>query len=343
MHSLDDRFTHLNDSLMTAIGEPPPMRRRAPGQRRLLPVAAAVLALLVGAGVIVQRVRHSGGAMSEPGAPQADAWFEQQSESMEPTVPGGARVLVDRELGTIGRGALVLAKFAHDDNIGVRRVIGLPGESIDIIEGAVTINGARLDEPYVAGGQRTFRPEDVAALPPSYRAFPVTLGPTEYFLLGDNRASSNDSRGNGPVDRTEIGGRVVGVTDGSTAGLPQLLGGPGGPRCTVWVVERDEVLAEADRAIRTDPSVAVVHRVAADGARRLLQDTRPDLDAASDAAPPVVAFVVTLGLSADSGPFRSRVNSLAGSVWAMCSGPAGDPPTTGAASPGTGGTVPVSG
>lgn len=329
MNSLDDRFTQLNDSLQTAIGEPPPMRRPASVLRRSLPAVATALALLVGTGVVTQRVRQSGGATSEPGAPTSGAWFEQQSESMEPTVPSGARVLIDRDLGVIERGAVVLASYAHDHNIGVRRVIGLPRESVDIVDGVVTVDGVRIDEPYVAGGQRTFRPEDVAALPPSFRPLPVTLGPTEYFLLGDNRASSNDSRANGPIDRTELGGRVVGVVDSSNAHLPELPGGAGGPRCTVWVVERNDVGADAERAIRTDPSVMVVYRVAANGARRLLREAKPELDAASDAAPPVVAFVVNLGLPADIGPFTTRVESLPGIVWVACeepSSPDGSPP-----------------
>ena len=80
----------------------------------------------------------------------------------------------------------------------VKRVIGLPGETLEVAEGVLYINGQPLDEPYLDPARcRFFRNRP-----------PVTLGPDEYYVLGDNRDSSNDSRRVGPLRRRDILGRV---------------------------------------------------------------------------------------------------------------------------------------
>ena len=81
----------------------------------------------------------------------------------------------------------------------VKRVIGLPGDTIEIIEGVLHINGEPLDEPYLDPARCRFmdtRP-------------PRTLGPDEYFVMGDNRDRSNDSRSVGPIRRRAIRGKVI--------------------------------------------------------------------------------------------------------------------------------------
>ena len=75
----------------------------------------------------------------------------------------------------------------------VKRVIGLPGDTLEWIEGELLLNGTPLAEPYLDPARCRF---------PRTRP-PVTLGPDEYFVLGDNRDSSNDSR--------SIRGRVVSI------------------------------------------------------------------------------------------------------------------------------------
>jgi signal peptidase I len=77
----------------------------------------------------------------------------------------------------------------------VKRIIGLPGEKVEIRDGYVFINGNRLPEPF---------PHD--QYPQNIPAY--TLGPVEYYVLGDNRGNSNDSRAFGPVLREDILGRV---------------------------------------------------------------------------------------------------------------------------------------
>lgn len=81
----------------------------------------------------------------------------------------------------------------------VKRVIGLPGDTLEWVEGELLLNGTPLAEPYLDPARCRF---------PRTRP-PVTLGPNEYFVLGDNRDSSNDSRRVGPLRRRAIRGRVV--------------------------------------------------------------------------------------------------------------------------------------
>lgn len=80
----------------------------------------------------------------------------------------------------------------------VKRIIALPGETIAIEDGVVHINGEPLDEPYLDPARVRYRRTMDAR----------TLGPDEYFVMGDNRDSSNDSRRIGPITRDMLVGRV---------------------------------------------------------------------------------------------------------------------------------------
>jgi signal peptidase I len=83
----------------------------------------------------------------------------------------------------------------------IKRIVAGPGDTISIREdGRAIRNGERLDEPYI----RPCRPRDLCALPR-----PATVPPGHYFVLGDNRPNSTDSRYWGPVPRSVIEGRVV--------------------------------------------------------------------------------------------------------------------------------------
>ena len=81
----------------------------------------------------------------------------------------------------------------------VKRVIGLPGDTVEWLEGELLLNGQPLREPYLDPARCRFK----RTRPPR------TLGPDEYYVLGDNRDSSNDSRSVGPIRRRAIRGRVV--------------------------------------------------------------------------------------------------------------------------------------
>lgn len=98
------------------------------------------------------------------------------------------------------RGELVVFRFPGDpERKHVKRVIGLPGETVQISDGEVRINGARLDEPYVL-------PANNRGLFPGNSLSQVPEG--SYFVLGDNRDNSYDSRSWGPLPRAYLHGSV---------------------------------------------------------------------------------------------------------------------------------------
>lgn len=81
----------------------------------------------------------------------------------------------------------------------VKRVMGLPGETLEFVEGILYVDGQPLEEPFLSPAHTRY----LRSRPP------ITLGPDEYYVLGDNRDASNDSRRVGPLKRRAIVGRVV--------------------------------------------------------------------------------------------------------------------------------------
>ena len=94
------------------------------------------------------------------------------------------------------RAEIVAIRLAGPHVFYVKRIVGLPGERVAIREGIVHINDAPLPEPYV----RHRRPWEVPE---------VTLGPTEYFLIGDNRGMLPKDHDFGRAERSRIVGKVV--------------------------------------------------------------------------------------------------------------------------------------
>lgn len=129
------------------------------------------------------------------------------SQSMEPALMVNDRVLVNKlsyELHDVERGDLVVFERPEivddDDSDLIKRVVGLPGETVDFIGDRVYIDGEPLDEPYLEDG--------VPSTPPDAERFPMLLGDDEVFVMGDNRTDSRDSRYFGPIKVDTIIGRA---------------------------------------------------------------------------------------------------------------------------------------
>jgi signal peptidase I len=120
--------------------------------------------------------------------------------SMTPTYQPGARVLTVPVANTLERGEVVLVDDGKPD-FALKRIIGLPGEIIQLWRGYVFINKMMLREPYLA--KHTYTAPDQTTEISSFR-----LGQDQYFVMGDNRDYSVDSRAYGPVARKQIKSRV---------------------------------------------------------------------------------------------------------------------------------------
>ena len=127
-----------------------------------------------------------------------------EGTSMMPALTDQERIFINKfiyrfHLGDIGRGDMVVFWYPFDPSKSyIKRVIGLPGDRIEIDRGTVMVNGQRLVENYVPEEYR-----DRVSLEPE------TVPSDEYFVLGDHRSSSNDSRSWGFVPRRFIYGKAV--------------------------------------------------------------------------------------------------------------------------------------
>jgi signal peptidase I len=145
--------------------------------------------------------------------------FYIPSPSMVPTLAVGDRIMVNKlsyDLHAVHRGDIVVFKRppleTQDFPDLVKRVIGLPGESISTKDGHVYINGKVLNEPWLPSGPQSY----TGALPDDqYPQFnmpgPVKIPADNYFVMGDNRTDSEDSRFFGPIPGSLIVGRAVAV------------------------------------------------------------------------------------------------------------------------------------
>ena len=132
--------------------------------------------------------------------------FLVRGQSMEPNFHNFDYLIIDKltyHFRNPQRGEVVVFKPPFDDHVYyIKRVIGLPGEKIEIEESKIVIfnkehpQGFVLNEDYLKGHYTLGKIE-------------VNLGPDEYFVLGDNREVSYDSRKWGPVKRERISGKVV--------------------------------------------------------------------------------------------------------------------------------------
>jgi signal peptidase I len=114
-----------------------------------------------------------------------------QGSAMAPTLNDGDRRLLSRHYpgDVLTRGAVVAFRYPRDPSKNfVMRIVGLPGERVEIVKGAVSVDGKPLEEPYVAEENRS-----------NEHHGPLVIPPGEYFVMGDNRRNASDSRSWGTV------------------------------------------------------------------------------------------------------------------------------------------------
>lgn len=120
---------------------------------------------------------------------------KQNGYSMMPNFTDGTVFKIEEvSLDELRRGDIVMVE--NNGKLLIKRLIGLPNETVSIHDGKVFINGSALDEPY-------------EVVPPPYRMAELKLDKDAYFVLGDNRADSSDSHQWGPVKGSAIMGKAI--------------------------------------------------------------------------------------------------------------------------------------
>lgn len=132
---------------------------------------------------------------------------EVEGASMENTLHNGDNLIVDKlsyRFHDPERFDIIVIPFQFQDNTYyIKRIIGLPGETVQIMDdGSIYINGEKLEENY---GMEVIKPETIGRA-----AEPIELGDDEYFVMGDNRNNSSDSRTDmvGNIKRENIIGKA---------------------------------------------------------------------------------------------------------------------------------------
>ncbi len=140
--------------------------------------------------------------------------FYIPSGSMLPTLQIGERIVVDKlayKLGPVHRGDVVVFSRPPLEQANfkdlVKRVIGLPGETIASVDGRITIDGRPLAEPWLPTPPPPSLPSNVAE--PFSLQHPFRIPAGEYYVMGDNRTDSADSRYFGPIPADIIVGRMA--------------------------------------------------------------------------------------------------------------------------------------
>lgn len=126
--------------------------------------------------------------------------FRIDGDSMEPNFHDGQYLIINKlayRFGKPQRGDVIVFQFPRDPSRDfIKRVIGLPGETVEVRRGQVFIDGIPLEEPYAPNMGR-------------YDAGPTVLGPNEIYVLGDNRDHSSDSHAWGPLALDFVIGKAV--------------------------------------------------------------------------------------------------------------------------------------
>ena len=119
---------------------------------------------------------------------------------MEPTLADGNYLIIDElsyRLGNPSRGDIIVFRIQEGNaQFLIKRIIGLPGEEVEIKNGSVFIGGVELEEPYLLDSQLT------------EGGITISLGESDFFVLGDNRGASYDSRQWGLLQEDHIIGKA---------------------------------------------------------------------------------------------------------------------------------------
>ena len=128
--------------------------------------------------------------------------FKVEGNSMSPSLRDDERIIVNKfcyAFQKIERGDMIVFCLKGDrSKTYVKRIVGVPGDEIEIRYGFVILNGKQLEESYIEG-----------LLDEREHQGPVYVGPGSYYVLGDSRDNSNDSRNWGLVRKENIVGKVV--------------------------------------------------------------------------------------------------------------------------------------
>lgn len=169
---------------------PPPPRTRGPQESFVVEIFKfAILALVI---VVPFRL-----FVAQP--------FIVSGASMAPTFETGQYLIIDQvtyRLEQPKRGDVVIFRYPNDpDKFFIKRIIGLPGETVSLKGGVVEIRDSR-------SGESTRLEEPYISMPTIDDVLTITLSSNEYFVMGDNRPASSDSRVWGPVPRSNIVGKA---------------------------------------------------------------------------------------------------------------------------------------
>jgi signal peptidase I len=128
--------------------------------------------------------------------------FLVQGASMEPTFESGDYLLVDEisyQVKEPSRGDLIVFRYPGNPNLFyIKRIIGLPGDTVEFVDSRIFVNSEPLEENYLPAGVETR----------SFGDSEFVLGEKQYFVMGDNRPYSSDSRRWGPIEKKDIVGEV---------------------------------------------------------------------------------------------------------------------------------------
>ncbi len=132
---------------------------------------------------------------------------EINGESMEPNFHNGEFILTNKimyKFRVPARGDVVIFKSPPDPNIDyIKRIIGLPGDTVSVQDNAMYVNGQKVNEPYLAPNTPIFGGTYLA------EGQSIVVPQDSYFMMGDNRAHSSDSREFGPVQEAAFIGTAV--------------------------------------------------------------------------------------------------------------------------------------